>query len=147
MAIVADVNTALRTFRPTADEAAYLEGTFRWILDSSLRDPRGFSSISIDLITQVMALEDADRTLGLTHWNVTRALRDYERHWTPVHLDFVVEDVDAAVRRATDAGAKLERPAESKAWGRIAILSDPFGHGFSLLELRGRGYGEVVGGP
>ena len=23
----------------------------------------------------------------------TRALRDYERHWTPVHLDFVVEDV------------------------------------------------------
>jgi catechol 2,3-dioxygenase-like lactoylglutathione lyase family enzyme len=74
----------------------------------------------------------------------TRALRDYERHWTPVHLDFVVDDVDAAVRRATGAGARLERPAEARPWGRIAILSDPFGHGFCLLELRGRGYGEVA---
>jgi hypothetical protein len=71
------VARALRTFRPTNDEAAYLEGTFRWILDSSLRDPRGFSSVSIDLVTQFMALEDANRTLGLTNWNVTRALRDY----------------------------------------------------------------------
>jgi len=75
----------------------------------------------------------------------TRALRDYERHWTPVHLDLVVEDLDAAVRRATAAGAKLERRAEPKAWGRIAILSDPFGHGFCLLEFRGRGYDEVFG--
>ncbi len=75
----------------------------------------------------------------------TRALRDYERHWTPVHLDFVVDDLDAAVRRATGAGAKLERAAETKPWGRIAILSDPFGHGFCLLEFRGRGYDEVLG--
>lgn len=74
----------------------------------------------------------------------TRALRDYERHWTPVHLDFVVDDLDAAVRRATEAGAKLERAAETKPWGRIAILSDPFGHGFCLLEFRGRGYDEVL---
>src|SRR5919206_3129363 len=36
------------------------------------------------------------------------ALRDYARHWTPVHLDFEVEDVDAAVSRAIAAGAKLE---------------------------------------
>ncbi len=74
----------------------------------------------------------------------TRALRAYERHWTPVHLDFVVGDLDAAVRRATGAGAKLERAAETKPWGRIAILSDPFGHGFCLLEFRGRGYDEVA---
>jgi len=71
------VAKALRAFRPTADEAVYLEGTLRWILESGLRDPRGFSSSSIDLVTQLMALEDADRTLGLTNWNVTRALRDY----------------------------------------------------------------------
>ncbi len=74
----------------------------------------------------------------------TRALRDYERHWTPVHLDVVVDDVDAAVARAVAAGAKLERAVETKAWGRIALLGDPFGHGFCLLELRGRGYGEVA---
>ncbi|HET6829604.1 MAG TPA: VOC family protein, partial [Ramlibacter sp.] len=28
--------------------------------------------------------------------------RDYARHWTPVHLDFVVQDIEAAVRRAVE---------------------------------------------
>lgn len=74
----------------------------------------------------------------------TRGLRDYERHWTPVHLDFVVEDIDESVRRAVSAGATLERGVQDKAWGRHAILADPFGHGFCLLQFRGRGYDEVL---
>jgi predicted enzyme related to lactoylglutathione lyase len=74
----------------------------------------------------------------------TRALRAYDRHWTPVHLDVVVDDLDTAVRRAVDAGAKLELAAETKPWGRIAVLADPFGHGFCLLEFTGRGYDEVL---
>ena len=37
-----------------------------------------------------------------------RQPRDYARHWTPVHLDVVVDDVDAAVARAVAAGARLE---------------------------------------
>ena len=61
--------------------------------------------------------------------------RDYARHWTPIHLDFVVDDVDAAVARACAAGAKLESAAQPRSWGRIAILSDPFGHGFCLLSF------------
>ncbi len=73
----------------------------------------------------------------------TRALRDYERHWTPIHLDVVVDDLDGAVRRAVVAGATLERAAEPKPWGRIALLADPFGHGFCLLQFIGRGYDEV----
>lgn len=76
----------------------------------------------------------------------TRALRAYERHWTPVHLDVVVEDVDAAVRRAVAAGARVDRPIERQRWGRIAILADPFGHGLCLLQFEGRGYDES-GGP
>lgn len=71
------VARALRRFRPTIDEAQYLEGAFRWILESSLRDPRSFSAASQDAVVQMMALEDADRALGILHWNVTRALRDY----------------------------------------------------------------------
>ena len=31
--------------------------------------------------------------------------RDYGRHWTPVHFDLVVDDVDAAAKRALAAGA------------------------------------------
>ena len=32
--------------------------------------------------------------------------RDYRRHWTPVHLDFEVEDIELAFQRALAAGAK-----------------------------------------
>jgi uncharacterized glyoxalase superfamily protein PhnB len=71
--------------------------------------------------------------------------RSYERHWTPVHLDFVVDDVDAALPRLLAAGAVLERPVQQRRWGRMANLADPWGHGFDLLEFQGRGYDEMLG--
>src|SRR5215471_1235206 len=40
-------------------------------------------------------------------------LRDYRRHWTPVHIDLVVTNLDEAVRRARDAGATLEGDIQS----------------------------------
>lgn len=70
--------------------------------------------------------------------------RTYQRHWTPVHLDFVVEGLEAAVQRAEGAGASLERAISEHVWGRMALLSDPFGHGFCLLEFKGRGYDEIL---
>jgi predicted enzyme related to lactoylglutathione lyase len=73
------------------------------------------------------------------------APRDYRRHWTPVHLDFVVDDIDAAVRRAEAVGAKLEGDIRDEAYGRIALMADPFGHGFCLLQFTGRGYDEIAG--
>ncbi len=70
--------------------------------------------------------------------------RDFARHWTPVHLDFEVADLDAAVQRALDAGAKLEGGIVTRKWGRMANLSDPFGHGLCLLQFLGRGYDELT---
>ena len=67
-------------------------------------------------------------------------LRDYGRHWTPVHLDFAVKDMDAAVAKALAAGARLEGDVQSLSWGRLAAMSDPFGHGFCLLQFSGNGY-------
>ena len=72
------------------------------------------------------------------------SVRDYRRHWTPVHLDFEVDDISAALERALAAGAKLEGEIQSFAWGRQATLSDPFGHGFCLLEFTGPGYDAVA---
>jgi uncharacterized glyoxalase superfamily protein PhnB len=72
--------------------------------------------------------------------------RDYRRHWTPVHLELVVADVDAAVARAVAAGARLEGAVRDEPWGRIGTLADPFGHGFCLIQFVGRGYGEVQSG-
>lgn len=70
--------------------------------------------------------------------------RDYRRHWTPVHLDFEVEDIEAAVQRALSAGAKLEGEIQTASWGRIAKMSDPFGNGFCILQFIGGGYDAVV---
>ena len=70
--------------------------------------------------------------------------RDYARHWTPVHLDFVVHDIGAAVKRALAAGATLEREAAKHAYGHLALLADPWGNGFCLLQFTGRGYDEIT---
>jgi predicted enzyme related to lactoylglutathione lyase len=69
--------------------------------------------------------------------------RDYQRHWTPVHLDFVVADVYAALEKAKAAGARIEGEVQTYDWGRIAYMADPFGHGFCLLEFIGGGYDEA----
>lgn len=72
------------------------------------------------------------------------ARRDYRRHWTPVHVDFIVDDVAAAASRLVSLGAVLERPVQDRRWGRMANLSDPFGNGLDLLEFKGRGYDELL---
>jgi predicted enzyme related to lactoylglutathione lyase len=71
-------------------------------------------------------------------------VRRYRRHWTPIHLDFVVPDIVAAVNRAIDAGATMEGEIRTHSWGRIAQMADPFGHGICFIEFLGRGYDEIA---
>lgn len=71
--------------------------------------------------------------------------RDYRRHWTPVHLDFAVTDIKQSLARARAAGARVESDIRTAKWGQIALLADPFGNGFCLLEFTGRGYDEITG--
>ena len=70
--------------------------------------------------------------------------RSYARHWTPVHLDFVVRDIGDAMTRALGAGATLERDVTTHAYGLLALLADPFGNGFCFLQFTGRGYDEIA---
>jgi predicted enzyme related to lactoylglutathione lyase len=70
-------------------------------------------------------------------------VRDYARHWTAVHLDFAVPALAPAVERAVRAGARLESPIAAYAWGSQALMSDPYGNGFCLLEWRNGGYDAV----
>jgi len=71
-------------------------------------------------------------------------VRDYERHWSPLHLDWVVEDINVALSRAVAAGAVIEQPVSERRWGRLAVLADPFGHGFCLIQFVGLGYDALV---
>ena len=75
---------------------------------------------------------------------VKQEKRDYARHWTPVHLDFVVGDIRSAMKRALEAGATLERDVTTHPYGKLALMADPFGNGFCLLEFSGRGYDEIT---
>jgi predicted enzyme related to lactoylglutathione lyase len=74
----------------------------------------------------------------------TNQKRTYARHWSPVHLDFVVPEIEPALERAVSAGAKLERPIQTSQWGRLALMADPFGHGFCLVQFVGKGYDEIA---
>jgi predicted enzyme related to lactoylglutathione lyase len=71
-------------------------------------------------------------------------VRRYQRHWTPVHFDIAVDDLDAALARALAAGATMDSEPKTHRWGRIAVLADPFGNGFCLLQFLGRGYDEIA---
>jgi uncharacterized glyoxalase superfamily protein PhnB len=54
---------------------------------------------------------------------------------TPVTLHLYVEDVDAAARRAVDAGAKVVMEVADMFWGdRYGVFEDPFGHRWSLAS-------------
>lgn len=71
--------------------------------------------------------------------------RDYQRHWTPVHLDFCVEDLEATVARALQAGARQEGEILERPFGRMALLRDPFGHGLCVLQLVEGDYDRLPG--
>ena len=52
---------------------------------------------------------------------------------SPVTIHLYVEDVDAAVARAVDAGAKITMPVADMFWGdRYGQIEDPFGHHWSI---------------
>ena len=70
--------------------------------------------------------------------------RDYARHWTPVHLDFLVDEIEGALGRAVSAGARAESALENYPWGRMALLADPFGNGFCLIQLDAAEYAAIA---
>lgn len=111
-----------------------------------LRVGRRFGSGVVELLGAEAPIYLLAAAPGTLPFPAAASPRDYGRHWTPVHLDLAVDDLDAAVRQAELAGAKLEAPISDRAWGRLAVLADPFGHGFCLLQFTGRGYDEIATG-
>jgi predicted enzyme related to lactoylglutathione lyase len=69
-------------------------------------------------------------------------IRKYERHWTPVHIDFRVEDFEATLARALGAGARTEQVHRVGGYPPVAFCSDPFGHGFCIVGLQKVDQGE-----
>jgi predicted enzyme related to lactoylglutathione lyase len=108
---------------------------------------RRFGSGGAELLGSSAPIYLLAKPAGSPATPATGQRRDYFRHWTPVHLDFVVDDIAAAVERAISAGASLEAPVRTSDWGELALMSDPFGHGFCLIKFLGRGYDEIAAPP
>ncbi|MDH5729635.1 MAG: VOC family protein [Gammaproteobacteria bacterium] len=62
------------------------------------------------------------------------ASRIYQRHWTPVHLDFHVDNIEQAITLVTEFGGEVEEQ-QSGDWGSAAFCADPFGNGFCLIKI------------
>ena len=85
-----------------------------------------------------------ERKQGSIAVDGTAIAREYSSHWTPIHLDVLVEDIEAAMAQAIGAGATLNGKINSFQWGKLAALRDPFGHGVCLLQFIGAGYDLVA---
>jgi predicted enzyme related to lactoylglutathione lyase len=85
-------------------------------------------TLSAGGVSVQLLLKDAGSTTA------NGASRTYERHWTPVHLDFDVDDLDAAVEAVKRANGVVESVQRGD-WGGMAVCADPFGNGFCLVKL------------
>ena len=108
---------------------------------------RRFGDSGVELLGATSPIYLLEKAAGSAASAATTQRREYSRHWTPIHLDFVVDDVAAAVERASRAGATREGEVRTHQWGRIALMADPFGNGFCLIEFLNRGYDEIAGRP
>jgi predicted enzyme related to lactoylglutathione lyase len=109
-----------------------------------LKVGRRFGADGVELLGSSAPIYLLVKMAGTAVSSSTPLRRSYDRHWTPVHLDFVVDEIESAVRRAVDAGARLENSISSHKWGRLALMVDPFGHGFCFVQFIGRGYDEMA---
>lgn len=110
--------------------SAALGLTFTRIIDNDVAELTGASSV-IYLLANVAGSDPAGPAALPRH---------YSRHWTPVHMDFVVNDIMASKARAITAGATQESDCVSWRGSKCITFSDPFGHGFCLIEFDGETY-------
>ncbi len=116
---VPDLDAAIRFY------AAALNLSHTRTLDSDTAELRG-AAATIYLLR---------KPAGSAATKSAPAARDYQRHWTPVHFDVVVDDVDAAGARAIAAGARQEVSHLDWRGSRCNSFSDPFGHGFCFIQF------------
>jgi predicted enzyme related to lactoylglutathione lyase len=110
----------------------------------ALKVGRRFGAVGVEMLGSTAPIYLLVKSAGTPAADTTQQLRSYQRHWTPAHLDFVVDEIEPAVERAASAGARLEQPIAMHKWGKLALMADPFGHGFCFVQFVGRGYDEIA---
>ncbi len=73
------------------------------------------------------------RTAGTKPLKDALVTRSFDRHWSPVHLDFLIGNVKGTVARIVESGGSCEG-GEKGDWGEIAYCAVPFGNGFCVIR-------------
>ena len=110
----------------------------------TLTPGRRFGTDGVELMGASSRIHLLNREAGTPAFPRAGECRSYDRHWTPIHLDFIVEDLEKAIERSIAAGGVQEQGARESTWGRIAMMSDPFGHGYCLIEFSAAGYDAIT---
>jgi predicted enzyme related to lactoylglutathione lyase len=79
-----------------------------------------------------------EKAAGTRSSTVGADVRRYERHWTPVHLDLHVRDLDAVLTKVRAEGGTVESEFRTQGPKPVAFCSDPFGNGFCVIGERGK---------
>ena len=109
-----------------ADAIAFYSRAFGAVEQQRLPDARGkLMHAEIKIGDSTVMLVDEFPEMGM--------LSPKSLKGSPVIIHLFVEDVDAFVARAVDAGAKVTMPVADMFWGdRYGTLEDPFGHRWSV---------------
>jgi len=109
-----------------ADAIEFYKKAFNAVEEGRLAGPQGRLMHAMIRIegSAVMLVDE------MPEW---RALGPKSLKGSPVTIHLYVEHVDAFVKRAVDAGAKITMPLDDMFWGdRYCKLEDPFGHHWSV---------------
>jgi predicted enzyme related to lactoylglutathione lyase len=117
-------------------EAGIAFYTAAWDLRVGRRFDAGFVELLGGAVPIFLLANEAGTSIGPAGGDTRR----YARHWTPIHPDLAVDDLEAASARAVAAGAVQEGETRDEPYGRLAMFADPFGHGFCLIEFNPQGY-------
>jgi len=120
---VPDLNPAIDFYR------AALGLSVNRIIDGDVAELAGASAVIYLL----------QKSVGSSPSKALAGVRQYTRHWTPIHFDCVVDNVEEAAR-AIAAGAQQESDCVEWMGSRCISFSDPFGHGFCLIEFTDETY-------
>jgi uncharacterized glyoxalase superfamily protein PhnB len=117
------------TVRGAAEAIAFYSAAFGAVEDFRLVDPAD------GRIGHAELLIGGSRLMLSDEYPDFGALSPDSLGGTPVKLHMQVADADAAVARASAAGATVLRPPTDQFFGeRSAMLADPFGHGWVLSQ-------------
>ena len=108
------------------DAIAFYVKAFGAVERFRLADPKGkIMNAMIQIGDSMLMLNDEFSEMGM--------LGPKSLKGSPVTIHLSVADVDASVKRAVDAGAKITMPVADMFWGdRYGALADPFGHLWSV---------------